>query len=140
MKTPRELLLTRHQKAEPQLNAVRERALDAFSPGPREVEPRTNSFQTACRDFFRIPRVAWAVLAAAWLLIIGLNAASLDRQPVRQFSSSKAQSSPAELQQALREQKRIFAELVGSPEWPDAVPPRFVPRPRSDRQLPLAFA
>ena len=30
MKTPRELLLTRHQKAEPQLNAVRERATKDF--------------------------------------------------------------------------------------------------------------
>jgi hypothetical protein len=85
-------------------------------------------------EFFRIPRIAWIGLGAAWLVIVALNVASSESVSERAPLMAKAPSrrSPETLQ-ALREQKRLFAELVGAAkETPDAEAPRFVPRPRSE--------
>jgi hypothetical protein len=70
---------------------------------------------------------AWAGLAAAWVLILGLNAAT--REPVQ---VATAQSTPParEVLMALKERRRLLAELAGlsvqvEPQKPAA------PRPRS---------
>ena len=139
MKTPREILLARHQAAEPKLDAVRDRALAALLLDESTVKRRGPGWLAACREFFRIPRAAWGGLAAAWLVIIALNTASRDTVTISSAPVQEAKRSPETLQ-ALREQKRLFAELVGFGGNHDADTPRFVPRPRSESQPPIAFA
>jgi len=71
---------------------------------------------------------AWAGLAAVWLLILGLNAAT--REPARVAKTAHA-SPPREVLMALREQRRLFVELV-EPFPPAEQVKTFIPRPRSE--------
>ena len=140
MKTPREILLARHRSAEPQLAAMRRRILTPAEESHRGQKPSLARLAESCCDFFRIPRPAWAALGAAWALIIALNIASSDTPNVNPGVASATTKRSPEMLQALREQKRLFAELVGSLSAPDAEAPRFVPRPRSERQPQLVLA
>jgi len=132
MKTPREILLARHQAAELKLDAVRRAAVASLATDAQTRPVTSRSWLVALEEFLRIPRPVLGGLAATWLVIIALNLASRD---------TAAPSSPAPLQmaktskdtlQALREQKRLFAELVGTLKDPEAEAPRFVPRPRGE--------
>lgn len=139
MKTPREILLARHRAAEPKLDAARGRALAALSPHESGPEPRNTGWLVAFQEFFRIPRIAWGGLAAAWVVIIALNVASRETIAPTAAPIQETKRTPETLQ-ALREQKRLFAELVGSLSAPEAEAPRFIPRPRSELQSPIVFA
>jgi hypothetical protein len=133
MKTPREILLARHRAAEPRLDAVRRDVLENLSPNESRRDSRLNNFVAGCREFFRLPRWAWSGLGASWLVIVGLNVAARETPATQPAPSAVAKRSSDTLQ-ALREQKQLFAELVGlRPETSDAEAPRFVPRPRSER-------
>ena len=133
MKTPREVLLARHQAAEPKLNALRRDVLANLSRTESCGGDGVNRFAAACRELFRMPRWAWSGLAAAWLVIVVLNIAAKETPATQQAPSAIAKRSTDTLQ-ALREQKKLFAELVGMrPETGDAEAPHFVPRPRSER-------
>lgn len=140
MKTPREILLTRHQAAEPKLDAVRARVVAALAPHPSQPQPFAGRWLVACQEFFRIPRGAWAGLAAVWLVILGLNVATHETVFSPPSTMRVETKRSPETLQALREQKRLFAELVGSLKEMDADVPRFVPRPRSENQPPFSFA
>lgn len=140
MKTPRELLLARHRSTESQLDAIRRGILTAGQENQHEEKSAFARIPESCREFFRVPRVAWAGLAAAWLVIISLNLASSDSPQASVAVASAPTKRSPEMLQALREQKRLFAELVGSLPAPDVEEPRFVPRPRSERQPQLIFA
>jgi hypothetical protein len=71
---------------------------------------------------------AWAGLAAAWLLILALNAAT--REPVQ---VATAQSTPParEVLMALKERRRLLAELAGPTVQAEPQKP-LAPRPRSE--------
>ena len=71
---------------------------------------------------------AWAGLAAAWVLILALNAAT--REPVQ---VATAQSTPParEVLMALKERRRLLAELAGPPVQVEPQKP-LAPRPRSE--------
>ena len=132
MKTPREILLARHQAAEPKLNALRARALAALSPHASQPQPSAWRWLAAGREFFHVPRVAWAGLAAAWLVIITLNVASRDTAAPTVAAPQQMVRNSKDTMRELRDQKRLFAELVGSLKDMDAEVPRFLPRPRSE--------
>ena len=137
MKTPRELLLTRHQSVTPKLDRLRGRVVEAeeLSQVPRSAGRAR--FAEACSEFFRIPRIAWAGLAAAWVVIIALSVASSETPSAKNSYAKAAPQRSPEMLQALREQRQLFAELVGSAPAPDAEAQRFVPRPRSEKQVAL---
>ena len=71
---------------------------------------------------------AWAGLAAAWVLILALNAAT--REPVQ---VATAQSTPParEVLMALKERRRLLAELAGPPVQIKPQKP-LAPGPRSE--------
>ena len=71
---------------------------------------------------------AWVGLAALWVLILALNAAT--REPVQ---VATAQSTPParEVLMALKERRRLLAELAGSPAQVEPQKP-LAPRPRSE--------
>jgi hypothetical protein len=138
MKTPREILLARHRAVEPKLDALRQQAVAGIRASERN-DTGLNRVAVAVREFFRIPRLAWSGLAAAWLIIIALNFAA--RETPRATALQMAGNRPSsETLQALREQKRLFAELVGTGAARDADAPRLSPRPRSERQPQICFA
>src|SRR5437667_10030091 len=73
---------------------------------------------------------AWAGLAAAWLVVFLLNWAA--RDPVHVATASKAAPAP-ELFLALKEHRRLLAELIGTPTTLEPGKP-LEPRPRSELQ------
>jgi hypothetical protein len=82
---------------------------------------------------------AWAGLSAVWVVILVLNAAT--REPV-QVAKAERVSPPREVLMALREQRRLFVQLVG-PSPPAEQPKTFIPRPRSaisHRTVTVGFA
>ena len=74
---------------------------------------------------------AWAGLAAVWVGILVLNLSQRDPSPV---AVEKFSPPPPEIMAELRQQKLLFAELMGSPETPEADRRKNVPPgPRSER-------
>ena len=74
---------------------------------------------------------AWAGLAAVWVFVFAVNFSLRDTTP--RLAEKSAPPSP-EVMVELKKQQRMFAELVGSYESPDADRRKvFSPRPRSER-------
>jgi len=71
---------------------------------------------------------AWAGLATVWVVILVLNMVA--HEPV-QVAKAAHVSPPQEVLMALREQRRLFVELVG-PFPPAKQSETFIPRPRSE--------
>ena len=139
MKTPRDILLARHRDMEPKLDHARQRAVAGLSGAARK-ENFAHRFLASWREFFHIPRAAWVGLAAVWLVILGLNFAARETTASTPSALRAETKRSPETLQALREQKRLVAELVGSLKDMDADVPRFVPRPRSERPSALGVA
>jgi hypothetical protein len=79
--------------------------------------------------------VAWAALAAVWLVILGLNLATNTGSP--RLVQGATPPSP-QLFMAFQEQQRLLSELLGPQETPVAEPPKPAPpRPRSDLRRTL---
>lgn len=73
---------------------------------------------------------AWAGLAAVWIVILAVNFSMRDTSPGIAVKSGPP--SP-EVIVELKKQQRLFAELMGPREAPDADRPKnFTPRPRSE--------
>jgi len=73
---------------------------------------------------------AWAGLAAVWVGIIALNISTHEGAPKR---AEKAAAPSPEMVAELKQQRRMFAELVGGRETVEADRPRvFTPGPRSE--------
>ncbi len=74
---------------------------------------------------------AWAGLAAVWVIIFAVNFSVCDTSP--KLAAKSAPPSP-EVIVELKKQQRMFAELVGANESPDADRREiFSPKPRSER-------
>ena|SRR6266851_5497352 len=97
----------------------------ARDPQPSTFNPQRTS---GWREWLWPCPQAWAGLAAAWVLILALNAAT--REPVQ---VDTAQSTPParEVFRALKERRRLLAELAGLPMQVEQQKP-LVPRPRSE--------
>ena len=159
MKTPREILLARHQAAQPKLDEARRAALTSLPsdsgagvppasvlwpsrlknhqpgrPVDRWQPRRLPHYLEAAREFLLRPRLAWSALAFAWLVILALNFATPETSAPGSALATATPPATPETLQALREQKRLFTELVGGTLPHDAETPRFIPRPRSERQ------
>ena len=154
MKTPREILLKRHQAAQPQLDRIRERVVlgleerGAWSVGSvergrhfdaltlqRSTLPTLHvAARTAAQLWWQLiwpSRRIWAGLAVVWLALLAFNLGQ--GAPV----SGGARSAPAPVMvQSFVEQERLLAELLqpGKPA-PVAEQPRPATRPRSERSL-----
>lgn len=134
MKTPREILLTRHQAANPKLDQLRHNVISELNnEGAKEY-----SFVTwllgCSQNFWReliLPRPqAWTAVAALWILIFALKLSTQDTSPV---AAKKTALSP-EVVAELKQQKAFFGELAGRPPLPEVNPPKAIsPRPRSAR-------
>ena len=140
MKTPREILLDRHQAATPQLDELRQSFIAELSGPTAELAVQRRSLMESLGQWFALPKPALAGLAFVWLVIIMLNLASRDSAVVPASAPAQMARNQNEIMQDLRAQKRLFAELVGTLKDPEAEAPRFVPRPRGELQTPYHYA
>src|SRR5438445_2742038 len=114
MKTPREILLERHLKAEPKLNAIRHNALMQLA-GERRLKGEMLAKSAWERLVSSLLSLRWhlAALSAAWLAIVLLN---IDH-PAAPSPVTAKQSIPAprQLLLALRENRRQLLQLLEPP-------------------------
>jgi hypothetical protein len=82
------------------------------------------------RQIFWPAPAAWAGLAAVWIFIFALNFSMRDKTPM---VAEKVSPPSPEMVAELRQQKILFAQLIGSSDAREAEPPRFFPRPRTER-------
>jgi hypothetical protein len=107
------------------------------------IAPTPTPSVTTLRTFFTQllwphPK-AWGALAAAWMLILGLNFAS--REPAPSVLASEPEAVSPQLRQLLHQQQQLFAELVGIEPPPPAVRPKSLPgQPRSQRREQFGYA
>ena len=135
MKTPRELLLQRHQTAAPKLDAIRRGVTDDLSEhgaGATVTEhvARITFFQRAWFELFWSCRRAWLGVGAAWFVMLLVNL-SLDDTPDAGRDRLALAPSP-ETRRLWREQRLLRAELMESPLAKPTDAPAIAPRPRSE--------
>jgi hypothetical protein len=123
MKTPREILLARHQAANPKLDEIRNAVVADLEPKPvREEERATPIVLKLWRELIWPCRRTWAGLAAVWLAIFVLNHSEMEGN---RAALAKTSVPREEMRFALREQRRVLEEIV-NPALPTvmAEPPR----------------
>jgi len=82
--------------------------------------------------------VAWAGLAAVWLVILGINLTTRDAS---QMVAKHASPVSPQVFMAFQEQERLLSELLGPRETPVAERPKpRLPRPRSELRHGLLIA
>jgi hypothetical protein len=135
MKTPREILFTRHHTAASKLDAIRRKIVMEVN----QQETKQRSFpgllvasllgcsNKLCQELIWPCRRVWSGLAVVWFLIIAINVAQHEPS-----SGAKVSSAPAMM--SVREQQRILNELFADRSLsPDAEPPKtFSPKPRTE--------
>jgi hypothetical protein len=142
MKTPREILLSRHRGAGPALDAVRKDALKAITSRrtekPAVKQGAASTLWAICRELFVPARRIWSGLAACWALIFVLHFAAHETPTV--VAKTSAQPTP-EMMAALRPQQQLFVELLsGETKQNDADEPRRSrPMPHSEIRRPFAI-
>ncbi len=144
MKTPRELLLERHQSAEAKLKTIRAddlaRHARASANQLGHQLPSSLSLASAARQFWQESiwpwRRVWLGLASVWLVLLALNLAS-DEGP--KMARHKTPPPDPELMAALREQRRLMLELLEPSAPPPASLPK-IPGPRSEQRQTMVLA
>jgi len=133
MKTPREVLLQRHESASDRLDDVRKNALAAAFPPTRDVEPCQPApvgFWSQFSAIFQFKAQTGIALAAVWIVIFVLKFATDDEARVAMVKAPVSR----EVMAQVRQQKRFFAELAGLREPRDADRPKSSPpQPHSER-------
>ena len=142
MKTLREVLLEKHRRVEPKLDAIREQvnaglaAGNTDTPGrskqmAREWQPDASAFQIGWRQLLWSLRWHLAGLSAVWLVVVALN---IDHTPDRTLGATRRGGpSPRQLLAALRENQRQLRELIAAPAAePAPEQPKPTPSPRSE--------
>ena len=130
MRTPRGILLNRHEAADAKLDSVRKNALATAFPrtSTKPSLPVHVAFKI-WRELIWPSRRIWTGLAAVWVFILMVNL-NLKVSGPRAIVTN---SSSADFMMAFREQEQVLAELTGRLEPKVAEPKKqFVPQPRSE--------
>jgi len=137
MKTPREILLERHQTARPKLDEIREKVV-ATVCDRRAHTPAVTDRRYNLREFFFSLRWHLAGMGAAWLLIILLN---LNVGPSTTLASAVPAAKippPQIILAALRENRRELLQLLQPAESREVRPLKLFPR--SERRDEILIA
>ncbi len=135
MKTPREVILERHQSAQTKLKVIRGEDLAACarsaaagaSVGPQATLRLGDIAGQIWQEMFWPWRRIWAGVAATWLVILGLILAGGDMP--RAASARPLRPNPEALA-VLRQQELLLSQLLGREAPPRVTRPR-TPSPRS---------
>lgn len=138
MKTPREVLLARHQAAAPKLDAVRRLVVNELNHQGTKEQSWLASLVTSllgCSNKLWLEllwpcRRTWSGLATVWVLLFLINVSQRDSSP-----RVMAKSTPtAEVMTTFRDQQKLLNELFADRSLPvDAESPRiFSPKPRTE--------
>ena len=137
MKTPRDILFTRHQSAAPKLDAMRREVVAGLNHQDTKAQSRAVNLVSWCLDgsnklwleLIWPCRRIWAGLAAAWILLLLVNVSQRDGS-----QTMIAKSAPrAEMMMTFRDQQKLLDELFADRSLPaDAErPSNFSPKPRT---------
>ena len=142
MKTPREILLSRHEAVEPKLDRIRRDAVrvaadvNRRNPAVRQftfVASVSRALATLYRELVRPCHQTWTGLAAVWLVLLSVSFAT--REPLPASEARRAMPESSQLEGMFRLREQMLAQLAGPMEKPEFVRPRLVaPQPRSDRR------
>jgi hypothetical protein len=132
MKTPREILFTRHQSAAPQLDSIRQQVVDQQrrAAGRKISEPSHNFIMKAWLELIWPCRRIWTGLAVVWVLLAIINISQGDSaQPVMAKTPSTR-----EMVVMFRDQQKLLNELLADRATPPDVerPRSFAPKPRTE--------
>jgi len=138
MKTPREILFTRHQTAEPKLDAIRCEVVQKLNnKGTKEqswpaflVASLLGGLNKLWLELIRPCRRIWAGLAAVWILVFIVNFSQRDGT---QAMTAKSAPSP-EIMMTFRDQQRMLNELLADRSFAtDADRPKmYLPKSRTE--------
>lgn len=128
MKSPRELILERHEAATPELDALRSRLLaDLASPVATPLPQNRNPVSRA-RDWFQWmlpwPRQV-AAMGCLWMLVSLLNHQTTPSLPVP--TAERTPGFAHRIVSSILENRRQLSELIAPPNPPTAVPHARVP-------------
>lgn len=130
MKTPREIILARHQAADARLREISARDLAALARNSGASANQKSFAARAIQNFWHeaiLPwRRVWIGMAAVWVGILILNFTT--RDPADRALANLPEPSP-QIQLALAEQRRLLLETVNSPA---VISPRKTPGPGSE--------
>ena len=91
----------------------------------------SSTFVSRLSTIFWPNQKAWAGLATVWIFIFALNFSIRDKSPV---VAEKVLPPSPEMVAELKQQQRLFAELLGASDLKIADRQKlFLPRPRSER-------
>jgi hypothetical protein len=138
MKTPREILLARHQAAVPQLDAIRRSVVMELDTPKTQTQSFLVSLVSGLlggshnlwQELVWPCRRIWTGLAVIWILIFAVNFFQRDRTP-----ATLAKSAPtAGMMLTFRDQQKMLNELFADRTLPsEAERPRiFSPKPRTE--------
>ena len=131
MKTPREILLERHQMADRELASIQARVL-ARPAWPKIHEMPAFIFQKLWTELFHPLRFAWGGFAAVWLVLWIANFQLSDHLSV--VVADAKHESPAAILMARKEQEAVLTELIEPQHHAVADRPRVsLPKPQSRR-------
>jgi len=130
MKTPREILLARHQATKPKLDEIRRAVVAGLKSPPSALE--TPFVLKLWRELVWSPRWTWAGLATVWLTLAVFSSVSSSHS---QTSLAKSTSAPGETRLAMQEQRRLLDEIISPAmsQAPSEPPRKDNLRPRSRR-------
>lgn len=133
MKTPREILLARHQSASPKLDALRCEVVSGLSASGQShpTESTASLFTQFWLEIVLPCRRIWTGLAAVWVCLTVFNLSQQHPSPRPMMANVP---SAAESAVAFRDQQRMLNELLADRSLPvEAVRPRsYAPKPRSE--------
>lgn len=129
MKTPRELILERHQSAEARLKSIRAEDLAAYAKPDRDLWSAPVRFwQEALWPWRRV----WIGIAATWVFILAFSLA--DGESPRAVTAKPSRPDPEALA-VLQEQKELLTQLLGPGAAPQVSRLR-TQGPRSEAEPP----
>jgi hypothetical protein len=144
MKTPREILLARHQTTAPKLDAIRREVAAGLNNKATREQSRTDALVASllgCAKQLWLELVwpcrrTWAGLAAVWIALFIFNVSQRDKV---ELAARKLPPPSPEAILAWRQQERLLAELIG-PSVPGDVERRkiFLPKPRTENAEAVA--
>ena len=138
MKTPREILLERHQTARPKLDEIREKVV---WEGRRAAVPKSRVADTATlpvlswREFIFSLRWHLAGMGAAWLLILLLNLNVGPSTTLVSVVPAAKIPPPQIILASLRENRRELLQLLQPAESREVRPPKLFPRSERHEEI-----